>query len=265
MFRLVKHFYFIFVLSGCSTWVLEERCEKTNWFEYSQSLAFQGKYLEEDGFIKDCKGVERVSAQQLDVGFKLGREKMCQYDEIFQRGRKGIPVFFKFCDGLEMNTMLSQFSKGLKEFCTADNGYTYGKSGSVYQKVCDKDQEVQFLPRYKLGRKEYLISYVALLEAESLKMGDLLSSLSASERRLSNEYVNLPSPQECTSKSVYDEATKSTSTQTVCEESWYIKRQRNSLSSSLSEVRNQLDDVRRKIGNAASERLKAKKELESLI
>ena len=101
---MVLRFLFVlllapFFLSGCANWALKDRCEKTNWFEYSQGVAFDGRYLDEDGFVKDCKKVDRISAVQIDQGFKLGREKMCQYDEIFGRAKEGVPVFFKFCDG----------------------------------------------------------------------------------------------------------------------------------------------------------------------
>src|SRR3989338_3097507 len=105
---------------GCANWALQDKCEKTNWFEYSQGVAYQGKYLEEDGFIKACKGIDSTSAVQLDLGFKQGREKMCQYDEIHSRAKEGVPVFFKFCDGLEMNRMKYLYQQGLVSYCTAE-------------------------------------------------------------------------------------------------------------------------------------------------
>lgn len=257
-------FLFFLLLSGCANWALKERCEKTNWFEYSQSVAFEGRYLEEDGFIKDCKSVDRISAQQTDLGFKLGREKMCQYDEIFKRGREGTPVFFKFCDGLEPSRMRSRFDQGLREYCTPQVGYTYGKSGKIYQKVCTAQEEKTFLPPYFKGRKEYILDLISSLETEFNKLRELEDSASRSESRASREYSSLPSPQECSTVSVYDEGRKENVNRTVCREASYIQNQRSRLSSELSEIRNHLAKTRAEMLSNQKRREQAQIDLNSL-
>ena len=250
--------------TGCSTWILKERCSSTNWFEYSQEVAFKGKYLEEDGFIKDCKGVDRISSQQIDIGFKLGREKMCQYDEIYARGREGVPVFFNFCGGLDMARMKSQFDSGLKEFCTKSNGYTYGKSGKIYLKVCSAKKEEDFLPSYKIGRKEYLLALIKSLKAKNEDLRVDLATISASESRLSNEYSSLPHPQECSYETVYNSSTQTNHSVNVCREASYIVSQRFQLRSELSRIRGLINDIQTQISKSIEESAAAQKELDSL-
>lgn len=253
-----------FLLSACANWALKERCEKTNWFEYSQSVAVEGRYLEEDGFIKDCKSVDRISAQQTDLGFKLGREKMCQYDEIFKRGREGTPVFFKFCDGLEPARMQQRFEQGLREFCTPTVAYTYGKSGKIYHKVCTASEEKTFLPQYHKGRREYLIDLISSLEKEFKKLHDMETTAARSESQASSEYNLLPSPQECRTKYVYDEDRKGDVRRTICEEASYIQNERSRLSSELSEIRSYLAKTRSEMFSNQRRREQAQIDLNSL-
>jgi hypothetical protein len=222
-----------FYLMGCAQWALKERCEKTNWFEYSRDVAFSGKFLEEDEFIKDCKGVDRTNSQQLDIGFKLGREKMCSYDEIFLRGKTGVPVFFKFCDGLEPRTMKAKHEEGLRIFCRKDNGYTYGKTGLIYQNLC----------RYR-GRKEYLLKMKSESESRLSRLqADLQNNLDR-EKTASGELAAVPNVLSCAQINVFDEAQKVEVERTVCAEPEHIKDRRNSLVAQLRGIRGQISQIR---------------------
>lgn len=234
----------LFFNLGCSSWALKDKCENTNWFEYSQNIAFQGKYLEEDAFVKDCKGVDRINATQIDQGFKLGREKMCGYDEIYKRALQGQPVFFKFCDGLEPSLMKKRFAEGLIIFCTQEKGYSYGKSGQVYQKVCTAKQEVDFLPGYFQGRKEYLTQFIIDKKEFEMNQSHLLEGLETSEVNVSRAYYSIPNLLQCHVVNVYNEALKKDEGKNVCSEPGYIMRQRTSLFESLSSARSQTHSAR---------------------
>ncbi|MBS1969224.1 MAG: DUF2799 domain-containing protein [Bdellovibrionales bacterium] len=244
----MRHFiagFLVLLTVGCSNWALKERCEKTNWFNYSQQVAFEGKYLEEDGFVKACKKLDLTSAVQLDLGFKQGREKMCQYDEIYARAKEGVPVFFKFCDGLEMNQMKSLYQKGLLTYCTKEKGYTFGKAGKIYQNLCSPEQEKVFLPGFYQGRREYLTSYIAEQRASLDKIKALEAGYAQTERNLQSEYSTLPSnAQECHSQSVYNESSKQNEYKTVCEEAFYIRSRRSDLWSKMDDIRSRLSELR---------------------
>ncbi|HEY8271465.1 MAG TPA: DUF2799 domain-containing protein [Pseudobdellovibrionaceae bacterium] len=230
---------------GCANWALQDKCEKTNWFEYSQNVAYQGKYLEEDGLIKACKGIDSTSAVQLDLGFKQGREKMCQYDEIFTRAKEGIPVFFKFCDGLDMNRMRSLYQQGLVTYCTAEKGYSFAKAGKLYQNLCSPQQEKAFLPGYYKGRKEYLTNYINELNSKLVAVKELEASYARTETNIHREYATLPSnATECHTITVYNDATKQNEIRSICEEAAYIRGRRSVLWSDLDHIRIKLREVR---------------------
>jgi len=234
----------IFSLLGCSNWALKDRCEKTNWFEYSQKVAFEGRYLEEDGFIKDCKGVDRTSAVQLDLGFKQGRDKMCQYDEIYGRAKEGVPVFFQFCDGLDMDRMKGLYRDGLVSYCTNEKGYSFGKAGKIYQNLCNPQQEKVFLPGYYKGRKEYLTDLMTELRGKLVEIKRLEQSYSETEAVLNREYGSLPNAMECSNRTVYNDTAKKDEVKVICEEAGYVRSRRSSLWGSLDDVRDKLRNTR---------------------
>ncbi len=242
-FRWLSLFFAILTITSCASWDLKDRCEKQNWFEYSQRLAFSGKYLEEDQFVKDCKGVDRTNATQLDLGFKLGREKMCSYDEIYLRATQGQPVFFKFCDGLDMSVMKKRFSDGLLVFCTPTRGYEFGKTGQVYQKVCSANQEIKFLPSYYKGRKEFLTQFLADKKNVLAQQQDLIHKLNINETNASKAYSSIPHLLDCKTIKVYNEVAKVDENKTVCSEPSYIENQRRRLYNDLTEVRSSLRDA----------------------
>lgn len=237
----MKYILLLFLfLSGCANYRLKERCEKTNWFNYSQNVAYSGKYLEEDGFVKDCKGVDRVSSQQLDLGFKLGREKMCTYDEMFRRGRQGEPVYFEFCEALSKTQMKLNYDNGLKIFCTESSGLFYGKSGAIYLKVCPVSSEALFMSGYKPGRTEYLNQLISSQKSEIIQLEADYTELIHQEATANHQYNIIPSGQVCSNREVYNEDTKKNSVVTVCEVDSSISNQRTALIQQLDQIRSEM-------------------------
>lgn len=227
------------ILGGCGSWQLKEHCEKTNWFEYSRDVALNGRYLEEDALIKDCKKVSRTNATLLDQGFKSGRERYCTYENFLRRGEAGDLVNFKMCDGLIMYQMQERYGQGLQKFCTPEVGYNYGASGQVYKNVCFKKTESVFLNPYFKGRREYLEKTIVRLEVDTKTINSALASLSRQIDILSLEIQALPSPQECRQLQVYNEATKANEFRLICSESAYIQSRRSGLYSQMNLLRGQ--------------------------
>ncbi|MES3037319.1 MAG: DUF2799 domain-containing protein [Bdellovibrionota bacterium] len=246
----------LFLVTGCASWEIKKRCEETNWYEYAQSVSFQGKYLEEDPFVKQCKEYDKINAQQVDLGFKAGREKGCTYTEIYNRGRTGVPVQFSFCDGLDMKLMQSRHIEGLKHFCTKANGYPFGKTGKVYQNVCSPAQEKDFLPTYHMGRHEYLKDRVTMLKEKENTLNSQIDAERIRESQVSREYANVPRSETCGHKTVFNAATSANETRLVCEESSWAVSQRNNLSS-------QLNSLRSRISELTGDRAKTQREIEA--
>lgn len=234
--------------------MLKDRCEKTNWFNYSQEVAYSGKYLEEDGFIKDCKGVDRISAQQIDLGFKLGREKMCTLEEMHRRGKEGQPVYFDFCDSLSKSQMKLKYDTGLNIFCTEPNGMVYGRSGAVYLKVCPITSEVPFMNGYRPGRSQYLSLLIQTKKNEILQLESGYVELIRRETTANTQYNMIPSGQTCGNREVYNEETKKNMVVNVCVVD-------SALTSQRSLVINQLDQIRREMYSSRMQKQKLSEEI----
>lgn len=260
----MQYIMLLFLFSGCASYQLKQRCEATNWFNYSQQVAFSGQYLEEDGFIKDCKGVDRTNSQQLDLGFKLGRDKMCTYDEIYNRGKSGEPVFFDFCDGLSKSQMKSRYSDGLKIFCTEPSGLTHGKSGAVYKKVCPVSSEPIFMKGYRPGRIQYLTHVIATNKTQLGLLQGEYASFIHQEAMASHQYNLIPSGQVCGNRMVYDDAAKKDVSRYICEVDTAITSQRNQVLMQLDRIRSQMYQVKVKKEKLETENDNAEKELLTL-
>ena len=227
-----------FYLVGCVS-PLKERCEKTNWFEHARDVALDGRYLEEDVLIKECKGIDSTSAVQLDLGFKSGHERYCTYENYFRKGEAGDTVNYRMCNELALRDMQERYISGLKRFCTADVGYTYGGSGKVYKNVCFLDTEKKFLPQYFKGRKEYLLRSISQTSADIESLLILQRQLAPQIESIHHEIALLPSPQECSTKYVYNEYSKKDESKVVCQESWYIRSRRTDLYTQVDGFREQ--------------------------
>lgn len=52
---------------------------------------------------------------------------------------------------------LDGYKKGLVFYCTPENAYQQGVSGSAYNHICPPDKEVKFLPAYNMGHELFEI------------------------------------------------------------------------------------------------------------
>ncbi|MFT6070956.1 MAG: hypothetical protein ACJAT2_001807 [Bacteriovoracaceae bacterium] len=92
------------------------------------------------------------------------------------------PDIVKYNNGLE---------QGLKSYCTEENGYREGVAGKSYQRVCPIRLEVNFLKKYKLGKKIHdNLAELRRLEGDVDRINSQLASAdsgSSSYNRLKNE------------------------------------------------------------------------------
>ncbi len=237
--NIIYSLCFLLLLSGCSSWELKERCEKTNWFEYARDVANSGRYLEEDGFIKECKKVDRISDQQIDIGFKSGRERYCTYESFLRNGEAGEPVNFKMCDNLVLKDMQMRYAQGLKSYCTSKTGYTVGASGKVYKNVCLKKSEEDFLPPYFKGRKEFLTKQIEQLTQDIASLQNLQSDLSRQIQLISNEIFMLPKNVTCHTEHYVDANTQKEEVRNICQEDPVTAMRRSYLNQQIDPLRSQ--------------------------
>jgi Protein of unknown function (DUF2799) len=58
----------------------------------------------------------------------------------------------------DLNAYISGHNIGVKQYCTAANGFNEGRQGDKYNGVCPKQLEINFLPTYEHGYEHYLLS-----------------------------------------------------------------------------------------------------------
>lgn len=149
--------FLIVNLVGCASYFKRKSCESTNWFEYGQNVALEGRRLTGDQFISECYQADAdVAESALDRGFKSGLEKYCQPETVFQIGKNGNFFSPEMCTGLNVNALQVKHRAGVIEYCQKSNGYSAGSKGKAYNKICPAELEVAFLPEFNRGRKKYL-------------------------------------------------------------------------------------------------------------
>ncbi len=75
-------------------------------------------------------------------------------------------------------------ANGLKQFCTADNGFSLGRAGRNYNNVCPPDLNGRFLAGYETGRELHALS--ADISRMQNDVRDMQTELDASTQRQAN-------------------------------------------------------------------------------
>lgn len=155
--RLLLLFSTVIFLVSCASYFKRKDCESTNWFEYGQNVALEGRRLTGDQFINECYQAEAdVAESALDRGFKSGLEKYCQPETVFQIGKNGNFFSDEMCVGQGLNVLHAKHKAGVLEYCQKSNGYSSGAKGKPYNKICPAELETAFLPEFNRGRKRFL-------------------------------------------------------------------------------------------------------------
>lgn len=133
------------------------KCEKVNWFEKGQALALKGQYPANDAQLKECRKVKAdIDEDQLDLGFKRGRELYCHPERAFITGKEGQAFATDICDQSRVGALLKKHAEGVRAFCTPASGKQLGASGQTYNSICPSDLEAPFKTAYSKARKGYL-------------------------------------------------------------------------------------------------------------
>ncbi|WP_347357368.1 DUF2799 domain-containing protein [Bdellovibrio sp.] len=158
-----KSLLFVLTLSlvGCTSYFKRKSCEEINWFEHGQKVAMRGQWLNADNTLNECRKVEaEIQESQLDRGFKSGVEKYCIGANSYLLGKSGDLFSRDICEGPQINVLISEHQRGIRDYCAKSNGFTAGTSGKRYQNVCPKELEPSFLPEYRKGRRKYVQSLI---------------------------------------------------------------------------------------------------------
>jgi hypothetical protein len=149
-------------LTGCASYMKRQSCESTNWFEYGQNVALDGRRLTGDQFILECQRADAdLDEADLDRGFKAGLARYCQPEIVLQTGKNGKFFNEEMCTGMGLNNLRVLHRNGVLQYCDRANGYSAGTKGDPYNKICPADLEKAFLPEFNRGRKRYLSAKIS--------------------------------------------------------------------------------------------------------
>ena len=187
------------VLFSCSSYFKRKDCESTNWFEYGEKVALEGRRLSGDQFLGECFSADaNVDESAADRGFKSGLEKYCQPETIFQVGKNGNFFSQEMCVGENVNLLKTRHLAGVVEYCQKSNGYAAGAGGKAYNNICPNSLEAAFLPEFKRGRKRYLNT---LISDNEKQISTLERELSQSQMDLRNRRAEMQTLQNTASAS----------------------------------------------------------------
>lgn len=176
--RIILLFLLTLNLVSCASYFKRKDCEATNWFEYGQSVALEGRRITGDQFVSECYNAEAdVAESALDRGFKSGMEKYCQDETVFQTGKNGNFFSGEMCTGRGLTNLTAKHRAGVAEYCQKANAYAAGAKGKAYNKICPAEKEAAFLPEFNRGRKRFLDVSIAENQKLIVRLDHEISSL----------------------------------------------------------------------------------------
>lgn len=206
-------------LSGCA-YFTKSKCEKTNWFERGETLALDGKYPQNDPFLKECRKVEAdINEGQLDSGWKRGRDLYCSPERAFDTGKTGKLFAPDICSSSNTKHLLAAHAKGVRAYCTPETGKLLGASGEKFNSICPDDLEVPFKQAYNKARKSHLEGLLPGLQQElvqkQMQLGQAQSQLSFAKGQQAvlngqlaqSKAASIVSPQTASLQAQFDQST----------------------------------------------------------
>lgn len=195
----IRHFIFLVIssvlITSCSSCIKRQECASLNWYEIGYQTAMNGQRPKMNDQYQSCLNVGAdIKEADLDRGFKEGMSNYCKPETVYATGKSGTPFNMDFCDPAQTSLLKNKHQTGINEYCSSSNSYNAGVSGKKYLGVCNANQEKEFLPGYKLGRKKYLNSRISDVNQKLSANNSQISQLNSQVVSLSSNLRLLPSP-----------------------------------------------------------------------
>lgn len=233
------------LLTSCASYFVRKDCEKTNWFEYGQGVAMQGRRLSGDERVRQCEAAGAdVNGAELSRGFKAGMANYCMPETVFQTGKKGEFFNVEMCDGEQPRALQKRHADGVKEYCAKTNGYTAGATGKKYNNICPKDLESAFLPEFNRGRKVYLKATIENNENRIEEIDQSVRNLDRERMMLMTQMAAMGDGKILTREVKYDPITRSSREETKVVEDPETQRRRDNLRYDLDRKQREIESKR---------------------
>lgn len=195
----LRHIVFLIISSifftSCSSCIKRQECASLNWYDIGYQTAMSGQRPKMNDQYQGCLNVGAdIKEADLDRGFKEGMTNYCKPETVYVTGKSGSPFNMDFCDPAQTSTLKGKHQTGINEYCSSTNSFNAGVSGKKYLGVCNANQEREFLPGYKQGRKKYLNARLSDANQKLSQNNSQLSLLNSQASSINSNLRLLPSP-----------------------------------------------------------------------
>lgn len=242
--KVVSSLLCLFLLSSCASYFKRKNCESTDWHAHGYKFAMQGKRLDSDSFIKECKQVEaKVDHAAADNGFKAGMVDYCKVESAFNKGVEGETYNYDFCSSNKIPSLKVSFDRGRTKLCTS-GGYKFGASGKAYTSQCNSRGESSFLKDYNRGRYKYLQSEIRLSRNETYEIDRKIRNIQNDIYGLQGQINSLGSGQVLVRERKYDEFSRTYREEIKQTENASVANERSRLSNIISRKRSEISSLK---------------------
>lgn len=245
LFTLALALGVLLTLTSCASYWTRKDCEKTNWFEYGQSVAMSGRRLTGDTKINACNKAEAdIDEVALDRGFKTGMAAYCKPETVLQIGKRGEFFSVEMCDGEQPRLLQKKHAEGVASYCAKANGYSAGAKGIRYNGICPKNLEDAFMPEFNRGRKSHLNAAISNNENRIDEIEGQIRRLDSDRMSLVTQLAIMPNSSTIVREVKYDPVTHARREETRVDENDQTKRRRESLKSNLDAKEREINSKR---------------------
>lgn len=142
----------IALLSGCAS-MSKKECLNANWEAVGYSDGSRGShYTRLEEHRKSCTKYEVIPDDgAYRHGWEQGIRNYCTAENGYRAGVSGI-AYKRICPADVADDYISGWQRGVRRYCTAENGLRHGLTGASYNGICPADLELAYRDFYQLGR-----------------------------------------------------------------------------------------------------------------
>ena len=231
-------------LMGCASYMKRKACESTDWYQHGYQYAMQGKRLDSDPFIKECREVEaKMDYAAADTGFKAGMVNYCKEDNAYNKAFAGDSFNYDFCEPNSITKLKGSFLRGRDKLCNS-GAYEFGASGKVYAGQCKDNNEPPFLKKYGQGRYKYLQNEIKIAQDQIYRNDRKMRNLQYEILNLQSQKNAMGAGNVMVREKKYDELTRTYRDEVRVEKDPHVQNELDRLSNLISRKRAEADSLK---------------------
>lgn len=233
-------------LTSCASYFKRKNCESTDWYQHGYKFAMQGKRLDADSFIKECRAVEaKVDFAAADTGFKAGMTDYCKEDSAYNKGYEGESYNYNFCSSNKKARIQGSFERGRDKLCSS-GGYQFGASGKTYAGQCSTRGEEKFLKNFNRGRYKFLNNEIRMAKNEIYQTDRKIRNLQYEILNLQSQRNAMGGGQVIVRERKYDEFNRNYREEVKVEENPHVANEKMRLENIIRRKRSEVTSLKNK-------------------